>query len=135
MVAEQQEFGSKTADYLEANEVYDLFGHMLREVIIHQPQAPLKFLQDLLMSKPPLTVCVIGPPGINRSKYCQQIAEEFGVKHIHVGKLLRARREAKVALETGGLVEDSIVIDLVRAEIRKLRGSGWVLDGYPRTKI
>jgi len=137
MVAEQREAGSKTAEFLEANEVYDLFGHLLRQVVVHQPANPIKFLQDQLKTKPALSVCVIGPPGINRSKYCAQIAADYlsPAKHIHVGKLLRQRKELKEVIEAGALVEDQIVIDMVQAELKKHKNTGWVLDGFPRTKV
>jgi len=108
MVAEQREAGGKTAEFLEANEVYDLFGHLLRQVVVHQPKDPIKFLQEQLKTRPPLSVCVIGPPGINRSKYCAQIAQDYltPAKHIHVGKLLRQRKELKDVIEAGSLVDD-----------------------------
>lgn len=134
MVPEQREFGAETAEYLESKEVYDLFGHLLRQVVVHQPDNPIKFLQEQLRKQPPLTVCVIGPPGINRSKYCQQIAQDFKLKHIHVGKLLRAKKELKEVIEAGVLVEDDIVIEAVKAELARSK-TGWVLDGFPRTKI
>lgn len=137
MVAEQREAGGKTAEFLEANEVYDLFGHLLRQVIVHQPSNPIKFLQEQLKTKPALSVCVIGPPGINRSKYCAQIATEYlsAAQHIHVGKLLRQRKDLKDVIEAGALVDDQIVIDVVHAELKKHKNSGWVLDGFPRTKV
>lgn len=137
MVAEQREVGSKTAEFLEANEVHDLFGHLLRQVIVHQPMNPIKFLQEQLKTKPPLSVCVIGPPGINRSKYCAQIAADYlsPAKHIHVGKLLKQRKELKEIIESGALVEDSIVIGMVQEELKKHRTTGWVLDGFPRTRV
>lgn len=135
MVAEQREAGAKTAEYLEANEVYDLFGHLLRQVIVHQPANPVKFLQEQLKARPPLTVCIIGPPGINRTKYCQQLASDYKVTHVHVGKLLRQRKELQATIEAGDLVEDQIVIDVVHAELKKSRHTGWVLNGFPRTKV
>lgn len=137
MVAEQRDVGSEVGSYLENNEVYDLFGHLLRQVIVHQPSNPIKFLQEQLKAKPPLTVCVIGPPGINRSKYCAQLASDYlsPAKHIHVGKLLRQRKELKDTIEAGALVDDQIVIDVVTAELKKHRTSGWVLDGFPRTRV
>jgi len=137
MVAEQREAGGKTAEFLEANEVYDLFGHLLRQVIVHQPQNPIKFLQEQLKTKPALSVCVMGPPGINRSKFCSQIATDYltADKHIHVGKLLRQRKELKDVIEAGALVDDQIVIDVVHAELKKHKNTGWVLDGFPRTKV
>jgi adenylate kinase len=141
MVAEQRDFGDQTAEYLESNEVYDLFGYLLRQVVVNQP-APdklLKFLQEQIRSKPPLAVAVVGPPGINRSKYCATIAQEYKIQHIHVGKLLstaaRSRKELKEIIEAGALVDDSVVIDLVKAEIQKWNKTGWILDGFPRTKI
>jgi len=137
MVAEQREVGAKTAEFLEANEVYDLFGQLLRQVVVHQPANPIKFLQEQLKTRPPLSVCIIGPPGINRSKYCSQIAQDYLTpsKHIHVGKLLRQRKELKDVIESGALVDDQIVIDIVHAELKKHAKTGWVLDGFPRTKV
>jgi adenylate kinase len=137
MVPEQREFGTESAEYLESNEVYDLFSDLLQQVIINQPDNPLRFLQEKLASKPKLTCCVVGPPGVGRAKYCEQIAADFGVRHISVGQLLKSQKELQETIADGDLVEDSIVIDLVKAEIKKLRakGEGWVLDGFPRTKV
>jgi len=137
MVAEQREAGGRTMEYLENNEVYDLFGHLLKQVVLHQPANPIKFLQEQLKTRPALTVCVVGPPGINRSKYCAQLANDYLTpgQHIHVGKLLRQRKELKDVIEAGGLVDDQIVIDVVHNELKKHRGNGWVLDGFPRTKV
>mmetsp|Transcript_67505 Transcript_67505/g.141092 ORF Transcript_67505/g.141092 Transcript_67505/m.141092 type:complete len:470 (-) Transcript_67505:120-1529(-) len=141
LVPEQREFGEEANSYLESNEVYDLFSYLMRQVVVNQPPPDklLQFLQDQLRTKPSLAVCVIGPPGINRGKYCQHIATEYQVQHIHVGKLLsqaaRQKKEIKDVMDAGNLVEDSIVIDLVKAEIQKYGKTGWVLDGFPRTKV
>jgi adenylate kinase len=135
MVTEQKEAGAQTAEYLEKNEVYDLFGHLLRQVIVHQPKEPWKFLQEQLKTKPPLTVCIIGPPGINRTHYCQKLAADYKVNHIHVGRLLRQKKELHNIIESGTLVEDQIVIDMVQAELKKSKAQGWVLNGFPRTKV
>jgi len=135
MVAEQKEFGQTTAEYLEANEVGDLFAQLLRQVIIQRPDNPIKFLQEQLRAKPKLCACIMGPPGIKRSNYCEKIASEYNVKHIHVGKLLRAKKELLQSIDAGDLVDDQIVIDLVKAELAKVKGQGWVLDGFPRTKV
>jgi len=104
---------------------------------VHQPANPIKFLQEQLKTRPALSVCVIGPPGINRSKFCSQIATDYLApeQHIHVGKLLRQRKELKATIEAGALVDDQIVIDIVHAELRKHASKGWVLDGFPRTKV
>mmetsp|Transcript_37688 Transcript_37688/g.107120 ORF Transcript_37688/g.107120 Transcript_37688/m.107120 type:complete len:468 (+) Transcript_37688:88-1491(+) len=133
--SEQKAFAAESSEFLESKEVYDLFGHLLRQVIINQPENPIAFLQDQLRHKPQLRICVVGPPGVNRSKYCQQIEQEFRVKHIHVGRLLRQKKELKDQIESGSLVADSIVVAAVKAEIAKASKTGWVLDGFPRTKV
>mmetsp|Transcript_50819 Transcript_50819/g.95043 ORF Transcript_50819/g.95043 Transcript_50819/m.95043 type:complete len:468 (+) Transcript_50819:72-1475(+) len=135
MVPEQKEFGAETAAYLESYEVYDLFANMLRQVLVERPENPIRFLQDSLKEQSKLCVCVMGPPGVNRSKYCQQLAADFKVKHIHVGKLLRAKKELKDTIDSGELVADDVVVDIVKEELRKAKPTGWVLDGFPRTKV
>merc|ERR1719271_2203488 len=128
-------FIDKTNEYLEANEVYDLFDGLLKQLVIQQPANPIKFLMEQLKKKPPLTVCVLGPPGVNRSRFCGRLSAEYKVKHIQVGKLLRDKRELKDEIETGALVRDDVVIDIVKKEVQKAKGTGWVLDGFPRTKV
>lgn len=134
-MAETQEFVDKTNEYLESNEVYDLFDSLLKQLVIHQPANPIKFLMEQLKKKPPLMVCVLGPPGVNRSRFCGRLAAEYKVKHIQVGKLLREKRELKDEIETGALVRDDVVIDVVKKEVAKAKGTGWILDGFPRTKV
>lgn len=139
MVAEQQEFGNGASMYMESQEVYDLFGSLLQQLVIHQPANPKAFLQEMLRKKMPLCLCVIGPPGVNRSMYCKRLESDFGIKHIHVGKLLRdsGGREAQEAIAFGKLVEDAVVVQLVKDQIKRAasRGAGWILDGFPRTKV
>lgn len=134
-MAEKQEFVDKTNEYLESNEVYDLFDGLLKQLVINQPANPIKFLMEQLKKKPPLVICVLGPPGVNRSRFCGRLAAEYKVKHIHVGKLLKEKRELKDEIETGALVRDDVVIEIVKKEVAKAKGTGWVLDGFPRTKV
>lgn len=134
MVPDQKAFGAETEKYLESQEIYDLFGHLLRQLVVHQPDNPVKWLKEQLMHKPPLTVCIIGPPGVNRSKYASLIAAEFKVPHINVGRMLRGKKELRDAIEKGDLVRDDIVMETVRAELLRSK-NGYVLDGFPRTKV
>merc|ERR1712224_541357 len=90
---------------------------------------------EQLKKKPPLMVCVLGPPGVNRSRFCGRLAAEYKVKHIQVGKLLKEKRELKDEIETGSLIRDDVVIDIVKKEVAKNKTTGWILDGFPRTKV
>lgn len=139
MVAEQKEFGRETAEYLESNEVYDLFSYMLREVIANQPAKLYEHLRQILRRKPPVCACVLGPPGMNRAKYAAALAKKFGVAHIAVGQMLAAlaKQKPQVAddINAGNLVDNDMVIGVVKAEIQRYNKTGWILEGFPRTKI
>eukprot|EP00438_Fugacium_kawagutii_P001836 Skav215872 [mRNA] locus=scaffold2770:94274:108251:- [translate_table: standard] len=74
---------------------------------------------ECLKEQSKLCICIMGPPGVNRSKYCQQIAADYKLKHVHVGKL--ARKELKDQISAGELVADDVVIELVKDLLRELR--------------
>jgi len=48
---------------------------------------------------------------------------------------LKNKKELKDLIEAGELVDDQVVIDVVKSELAKLKHTGWVLDGFPRTKV
>ncbi|KAL4424124.1 hypothetical protein ABPG75_001425 [Micractinium tetrahymenae] len=72
-----------------------------------------------------------------------RIVTEHGLVHISVGDLLRAEvaagselgRQAQGIMDSGGLVPDDLVAQLVRDRLAQgdAQQRGWLLDGYPRT--
>jgi len=88
-------------------------------------------------------VLLIAPPGAGKGTQGVLIAAHFDIPHIATGDLLRdhvARqtdigREIKRHLDSGGLVPDEVVLDMVRDAFiaAKAAGGGYVLDGVPRT--
>lgn len=131
----EQQFIQETGDYLESKEIFDLFDHLLKELVVNQPVKPLEFLINALKKRPPLLVCVVGPPGINRKALCQELAKKYNIRHIHVGSLLKEKvPEARAEIEACNLVRDDVVIETVRRQIEQFKAEGFVLDGFPRTK-
>jgi len=70
------------------------------------------------------------------------LAEDLGIPHISTGDILRSEMEsgselgvqAKEHIESGGLVPDELVIEMVRKRLSADgAGDGFVLDGFPRT--
>ena len=90
-----------------------------------------------------MRVLLIAPPGAGKGTQGALIAAHFETPHIATGDLLRdhvARqteigREVKRHLDSGGLVPDEVVLDIVREAFiaAKAAGGGYVLDGVPRT--
>jgi adenylate kinase len=86
---------------------------------------------------------MIAPPGAGKGTQGAVIATHFGIPHIATGALLRDHVARKTDLglavedylSRGDLVPDMIVLAMVREQwaAAKAAGSGYVLDGIPRT--
>ncbi len=84
----------------------------------------------------------LGPPGAGKGTIAQRVTDDLGVVQISTGDLLRAAvgegselgKEAKGYMDSGELVPDKLVIDLLKERIEKDDCTdGFILDGFPRT--
>lgn len=90
-----------------------------------------------------MRILMIAPPGAGKGTQGAVIATHFGIPHIATGALLRDHVARKTDLglavedylSRGDLVPDMIVLAMVREQwaAAKAAGSGYVLDGIPRT--
>ena len=85
---------------------------------------------------------MLGPPGAGKGTQASQWARDQGVPHVSTGEILREAVQAgtsigcqaKTVLETGELVSDNIIINIVRERLDQPDAQlGFVLDGFPRT--
>ncbi len=85
---------------------------------------------------------LIGAPGAGKGTQAVRIAEHFGLTHLSSGDLLRSHmraetdigRSVKSYIETGDLVPDAIVMDMLRKPVVQASAEGgYILDGFPRT--
>jgi adenylate kinase len=86
---------------------------------------------------------VLGRQGSGKGTQCARLADALGIPHISSGDLLRAEvaagsplgRRVAEHLETGELVPDDLVVELVASHLGGSEGqaAGYVLDGFPRT--
>ncbi len=88
-----------------------------------------------------MRIILLGPPGSGKGTQGERISETYGIPRFSTGDLLREAvekknelgRHAKAAMDRGELVNDEIVIELIKERIqRKDTESGYVLDGFPR---
>ena len=84
----------------------------------------------------------LGPPGAGKGTHAKILTTKFKVPHISTGDILRARindgsdigKKAKSFVESGGLVPDSVVIQMVKERLEQAdTRHGFVFDGFPRT--
>lgn len=85
----------------------------------------------------------MGMPGVGKGTQAGQLGREFGVPHVSTGDILRDAvregsslgRKVKSTLESGELVSDELMGELVAERLRKSdAAAGFVLDGFPRTR-
>lgn len=90
-----------------------------------------------------MKLILLGPPGAGKGTQCKRIAEKYGLAHLSSGDILRAERAAGTELgrkaqsymDSGGLVPDDLIIDMMIGAIKKTGSKGYVLDGFPRTVV
>lgn len=85
---------------------------------------------------------IIGPPGSGKGTQAERISERLGVVAISTGDIFRAHVkggtplgvEATRYMDAGDFVPDSVTNEMVRNRLSQDdAGSGFLLDGYPRT--
>ena len=89
-----------------------------------------------------MRLILLGPPGAGKGTQAKAISEKYGIPQISTGDMLRAAVraetplgiEAKKVMDTGELVSDNLILQLVRDRISEDDcASGYLLDGFPRT--
>ena len=89
-----------------------------------------------------MRLIVLGPPGAGKGTQAQRLMVKYGLVQLSTGDMLRAAvtaqtpvgLEAKVVMEAGKLVPDTVVIGIIsdRLDDDDVKG-GFILDGFPRT--
>jgi adenylate kinase len=88
-----------------------------------------------------MRIVLLGAPGSGKGTQSQRLVERAGIPQISSGDLLRAAvargtelgRQAKQAMDGGRLVDDSLVLGMIRERLGEPdTRRGFILDGFPR---
>jgi adenylate kinase len=91
-----------------------------------------------------MKIVLLGPPGAGKGTQAVELSKQYKIPHISTGDIFRKKikdgsaigKKAKEYVERGDLVPDEIVVQMV---IERLQESdtknGFILDGFPRTKV
>lgn len=89
-----------------------------------------------------MKLVLLGPPGSGKGTQAKRLAAALEIPQVSTGDILREARRAgsevgkraAAIMDSGGLVGDDIVNELVRERLgRDDAKRGFILDGYPRT--
>ncbi|HVO90773.1 MAG TPA: adenylate kinase [Casimicrobiaceae bacterium] len=89
-----------------------------------------------------MRLILLGPPGAGKGTQANFIKEAYGIPQISTGDMLRAAVKAGTPLglaaqkvmDSGSLVSDDIIIQLVRERLKQADcAKGYLFDGFPRT--
>ena len=88
-----------------------------------------------------MRIVLLGAPGAGKGTQCRRIVAKYGLLHLSSGDILRQERDAgselgrkaEIYMDSGLLVPDEIIVEMMVAAISKAPASGFVLDGFPRT--
>ncbi len=88
-----------------------------------------------------MRIVLLGAPGAGKGTQCKRISVKYGLLHLSSGDILRQEKaagtelgkKARSYMDSGGLVPDEVIVEMMAEAISKAPQTGIVLDGFPRT--
>lgn len=93
------------------------------------------------MKNTPSVIVIMGLPGSGKGTQAQKIAEKFQLKYLATGDIVRdfikqdsaTARQAKNLYQSGKLLPDELVTQMLEEQIKKVGGNRFIFDGFPRS--
>ena len=91
-----------------------------------------------------MKIVLLGPPGVGKGTQAVRLCQHYHLAHISTGDMLRDHVtkqtplgiQAKKIMDSGGLVEDDIVLNMIDQRLQQSDcQTGCLFDGFPRTIV
>ena len=88
-----------------------------------------------------MNIVLLGPPGAGKGTQAKRLETDRHMVQLSTGEMLRQvvatgselGQEAKRVMDAGQLMPDELMIQLISDRLDRDYGSGFILDGFPRT--
>lgn len=88
-----------------------------------------------------MRLVLLGAPGAGKGTQCKRIVQKYDLSHLSSGDILRKERaegtdlgeKAQSYMDSGKLVPDELIVEMMAKAIKNMSETGFVLDGFPRT--
>jgi len=88
-----------------------------------------------------MRIVLLGAPGAGKGTLCKSLVARYGLLHLSSGDILRKERsegtelgkKAQSYMDSGALVPDEVIIEMMVKAINTAPKEGFILDGFPRT--
>lgn len=88
-------------------------------------------------------IIFIAPPAAGKGTQSELLCDKYGLLHISTGDLLREEskketelgKNIKEKMTTGNLIDDSIIVELLKNKLVEIGNKNIILDGFPRTVV
>lgn len=88
-----------------------------------------------------MRIVLLGAPGAGKGTQCKRIVDRYGLLHLSSGDILRQERaegtelgrKAQGYMDSGALVPDQVIVEMMAGAIKQAPDAGFILDGFPRT--
>ncbi|MDD2523382.1 MAG: nucleoside monophosphate kinase, partial [Endomicrobiaceae bacterium] len=141
-VRENKRAGIEENISLQIDEIEKIIEQISNKVIKEQFIAKVDNLKQSNKIKTSKKFILMGGPGAGKGTVAQLLTDKYQTAQISTGNLLRqaAKTDPKIKaiIESGELVQDSDVIDLIVREMARLEAQGiesFIFDGFPRTSV